>query len=248
MKNFMINQLATNNLPNLNPKIVLGIAAHPDDLDVIAGGALAKFAENGAEIHFLILTDGSKGSDDPNATSEYLKQVRYDEQKAALDVIGGKTINFLHYTDGELEITIELKKQISRSIRQIKPDVIVTMDPTVVYSLQYGRINHPDHRAAGQATLDAVFPLARDRLTFPELLEEGLEPHKTTTILLNNMNESNYFVDISDTIDKKIEAIKTHVSQFGDDPDLSWAKAIATADGAKAGFEYAEGFVRIDIG
>ena len=121
------------------------------------------------------------------------------------------------------------------------------MDPTVVYSADNGRINHPDHRAAGQATLDAVFPLARDRLTFPELEQAGYPPHKTATILLSNTNESNFFVDISQTIETKLNAIKAHPSQFGEDPNLEWVYAMAREQGEKNGTELAESFVRIDI-
>lgn len=241
----MLNK--TDAFPCLQPKVVLGVAAHPDDLDVIAGGTIAKFAAQGAEVHYLILTDGGKGSDDPTATSAELTQLRHAEQQAGLEIVGGKSITFLDYPDGELEVTMQLKKQIVKSIRSVKPDVVITMDPTVVYSADNGRINHPDHRAAGQATLDAVFPLARDRLTFPELEQAGYLPHKTATILLSNANESNFFVDISQTIETKLNAIKAHPSQFGEEPNLEWVYAMAREQGEKNGTELAESFVRIDI-
>lgn len=232
---------------NLQPKVVLGIAAHPDDLDVGAGGTMAHFASQGAEIHYLILTDGGKGSDDPTMTSSQLVEIRHAEQQTALEIVGGKTITFLDHPDGELEVSMELKKQIVKVIRSVKPDVVITMDPTVVYAAQRGIINHPDHRAAGQATLDAVFPLARDRLTFPELHAEGYEPHKTATVLLVNFNESNFTVDITDTFETKFQALKAHVSQFGDVEGSSWLREIAQAQGREAGYELAEGFVRIDL-
>ena len=231
----------------LQPKIVLGIAAHPDDLDVGAGGTLAHFASEGAEIHYLILTDGGKGSDNPSMTSSQLTEIRHTEQQTALEIVGGKTITFLDYPDGELEVTMELKKQIVKAIRNIKPDVVITMDPTVIYSASRGIINHPDHRAAGQATLDAVFPLARDRLTFPELLADGFEPHKTSTILLVNFNESNFAVNITDTFNTKLNALKAHVSQFGDLEHSSWVQDMAITEGRKASYEMAESFMRIDI-
>jgi len=232
---------------SLHPQIVLGIAAHPDDLDVGAGGTLARFASEGAEIHYLILTDGGKGSNDPLMTSQQLTEIRHDEQQTALEIIGGKTITFLDYPDGELEVTMELKKQIVKAIRNIKPDVVITMDPTVIYSASRGIINHPDHRAAGQAVLDAVFPLARDRLTFPELLADGFEPHKTSTILLVNFNESNFAVDITDTFNTKLNALKAHESQFSDLEHSSWVQEMAITEGRKAGYEMAESFMRIDI-
>jgi len=231
----------------LHPKIVLGIAAHPDDLDVGAGGTIAQFAAEGAEIHYLILTDGGKGSDDPLMTSSQLTEIRHAEQQVALQIVGGRSITFLDYPDGELEVTMELKKEIVKAIRRIKPDVVITMDPTVIYSAARGIINHPDHRAAGQATLDAVFPLARDRLTFPELYEAGFEPHKTATILLVNFNESNFSVDITDTFEKKRQALKAHVSQFGDLEGSTWLHDMAVEADQKAGYALAENFVRIDI-
>jgi len=231
----------------LQPQIILGVAAHPDDLDVGAGGTLATFAAQGAEVHYLILTDGGKGSDDPSMTSTQLTEIRHNEQRTALEIIGGKSITFLDYPDGELEVTMELKKQIVKTIRTIKPDVVITMDPTVVYSAANGIINHPDHRAAGQATLDAVFPLARDRLTFPELLAEGYEPHKTATVLMVNFNESNFAVDITHSFETKIKALKAHVSQFGNLENVSWIHDMAKEQGKQAGYELAESFVRIDI-
>lgn len=231
----------------LNPQVILGIAAHPDDLDVGAGGTMAHYASQGTEIHYLILTDGGKGSDDPAATSSQLKDTRRAEQQEALEIVGGKTVTFLDYPDGELEITMELKKQIVKVIRSIKPDVVITMDPTVIYSAERGIINHPDHRAAGQATLDAVFPLARDRLTFPELAMDGYQPHKTPTILLVNFNQSNFYVDITNTFDTKLSALKAHVSQFGNLDGSTWLRDMAAAQGQAAGYELAEGFVRIDI-
>lgn len=231
----------------LHPKVVLGVAAHPDDLDVGAGGTIAHFASQGAEVHYLILTDGGKGSNDPSITSQQLTELRHAEQKAALEIVGGKSITFLDYPDGELEVTMELKKQIVKAIRTTKPDVVITMDPTVIYSAANGIINHPDHRAAGQVTLDAVFPLARDKLTFPELYTEGYEPHKTATVLLVNFNESNFAVDITTTFDTKFQALKAHASQFGDLENLGWLRKMAQKQGAKIGYEFAESFMRIDI-
>lgn len=233
--------------PPLHPRIVLGIAAHPDDLDVGAGGTLASFAAEGAEVHYLILTDGSKGSDDPAITPAQLAEIRQVEQQAGLEAIGGKSVTFLDYPDGELEITMELKKEIVQTIRTIKPDVVITMDPTVVYSASNGIINHPDHRAAGQATLDAVFPLARDRLAFPELAEAGYEPHKTPTLLLVNFNTSNFVVDITDHFETKVAALRAHPSQFGDFAIISWLRSVAEVQGKAAGYTLAESFVRIDI-
>lgn len=233
---------------NITPKIVLGIAAHPDDLDFGAAGSMAAFARNGSEVHYLILTDGSKGSSDKSATPESLALLRESEQRDAVQRIGGKSVTFLGYPDGELEVTLQLKKDIVRVIRSIRPDVVVTMDPSMLYHPGRGFINHPDHRAVGQATLDAVFPLARDHMSFPSLYAEGFEPHKTATVLLINFNDSNFAVDITDTFDTKIAAIGAHVSQIGDIADIrAWVHEWAAEQGKSYGYKLAESFVRIDI-
>ena len=231
----------------LQPKVVLGIVAHPDDMDVAAGGSIARFVRDGAEAHYLILTDGSKGSDDIHMSSADLIQIRQDEQRKALESVGGTSVTFLNHPDGELEITMELKKEIVKAIRSIKPDVVITFDPTMTYSASHGIINHPDHRAAGQAALDAVFPLARDRLAFPDLVAEGYAPHKTPTVLLINFDGGNVGIDITDTFDAKVAAIRHHPSQFGEFDDDSWVRAMAEANGEQFGYDLAESFVRLDI-
>jgi LmbE family N-acetylglucosaminyl deacetylase len=232
----------------LKPKIVLGIAAHPDDLDFGAAGTMAHFAKEGAAVHYLILTDGSKGSEDRTMTPQKLTKIREAEQRAAVKAIGGKGVTFLGYPDGGLEITMELKKEVVKVIRTIKPDVVITMDPSVLYSATRGFINHPDHRAAGQVALDAVFPLARDHMSFPELFAEGYEPHKTKTILLTNFEKANYYVDTTDTFDTKVAALKTHASQIQDIETVAqWMRTMSSKTGEKAGYELAEGFIRIDM-
>lgn len=232
----------------LEPKIVLGVAAHPDDLDFGASGTLASFAAAGAQVHYLLLTDGGKGSSDPTITPQQLIPIRQAEQRAAIAAIGGDSVEFLNYPDGQLEVTQELKKAIVKTIRTIKPDLVVTMDPSVLYSAARGFINHPDHRAAGQATLDAVFPLARDHLSFPELFAAGLAPHQVKTLLLINFDKSNFNVNISATIDQKMSALAAHSSQM---PDLAstqqWVRGLAAKAGQSSGYQYAEAFMRIDI-
>jgi LmbE family N-acetylglucosaminyl deacetylase len=233
--------------PPLKPKIVLGIVAHPDDLDVGAGGTMASFAAQGADVHYLILTDGGKGSKDQAITSKQLTTIRRQEQRDALALLGGKHVLFLDYSDGELEISMALKKDIVKVIRTIRPDVVVTLDPTLVYSAKRGIINHPDHRAAGQATLDAVFPLARDRLTFPDLFTDGYLPHNTSTVLLINFDDGNFAVDITDTFELKSKALTLHASQFGNREASTWLRDMASSYGKQSGYELAESFVRIDI-
>lgn len=233
---------------SLKPNVVLGVAAHPDDLDFGAAGTMAKFAKAGARVHYLILTDGSKGSSDTTTSSINLVKKRQAEQKAAVKVLGGKTVQFLGYKDGELEVTMELKKEIIKVIRSLKPDIVITMDPSMIYSAKRGFINHPDHRAAGQATLDAVFPLARDHLAFPELFAQGYKPHKTSTVLLINFDKHNHFIDITKTFDKKITALRAHASQVPDtEAARKWITEIAQTLGRAGGYPLAEAFIRIDV-
>jgi len=238
------------NLPSLKPKVVLGVAAHPDDLDYGAAGTMAKYAKQGAEVHYVIVSDGSKGSEDRDVSTSQLVTMREAEQRDAVKVIGGKSVRFLGYSDGEIEVTIALKQDIAREIRRLKPDIVITMDPSMLYNAEMGFINHPDHRAVGQATVDAVFPLARDHMSLPGLLEEGLEPHKTTTLLLINFfdGNANFFEDISDTFGAKQRALEAHKSQVADPVSTNkWLKELATQAGTRHGVELAEEFVRIDI-
>lgn len=232
----------------LSPKIVLGVAAHPDDLDFGASGALAAFAAQGASVYYLLLTDGSKGTADKTLAPKELIKTRQTEQRAAIQAIGAKDVQFLDYPDGELTVSMDLKRDIVKAIRTIKPDVVITMDPSVLYSAERGMINHPDHRAAGQATLDAVYPLARDHLSLPELFADGFEPHKVSTVLLINFNQSNFIVDVSDTIDLKMAALEAHASQM---PDLqktqNMMRDVAAQIGATSGYDFGESFMRIDI-
>lgn len=233
----------------LKPRIALGIAAHPDDLDFGASGTFSQWIDEGCEAYYLILTDGSKGSADHAVTCPQLIDTRQAEQRAAAKVLGLKDVYFLGRPDGMLEVTMQLKMDIARVIRQVKPDVVVTMDPSMLYVADMGFINHPDHRAAGQATMDAVFPLARDHLSFPELyISEHLEPHKTPHLLLINMSEPNYVVDIASQYETKLTVLQAHASQVPPLDQLrSFLDKIAGRGQAKYGYEYSEQFVRIDI-
>lgn len=231
---------------NMDGKIILGVCAHPDDLEFGCGGSVAKWVKMGAKVNFLVLTDGSKGSEDPNITPEELREIRHAEQKAAAQVLGVKEVLFLDYIDGELENNLDLRKKIVRVIRQIKPDMVITLDPAFIYNVETGFINHPDHRAAGQATLDAIFPFARNAKTFPELLEEGLSSHIVKEVLLINFQNMNHFVDITGTMDAKLEAILEHKSQIGSPEQIKeFMQKAGQAAGEKIEARYAEGFVRI---
>ncbi len=235
----------TNNFPQ--PKKVLVICAHPDDPEYSTAGIVAFWAKQGAEIVYVLVTDGSKGSSEENMTREKLIAMRQKEQRNAATTLGVSEVIFLGMPDGEVRNTDELREKLVRQIRVHKPDLILTHDPTArIFDSQY--LNHTDHRVVGDTVLDSVFPIARDRLNFPQHEKEGLEPHKVLDIFLFSTNEPNYWVDISSTIDLKVEALIMHKSQVGD-PDelekriLDWNRENAK----KISFEYAEVFRRVQI-
>lgn len=232
----------------LRPHKILGVAAHPDDLDFVAAGSMAQWAADGADVSYLILTDGGQGTSDREMSASRLIERRREEQRAAGKVLGIKEVLFLDFPDGGLENSLDLRRNVVRAIRRLRPDMVVTMDPSELYAAGRGIINHPDHRAAGQAVLDAVYPFARDHLAFPELLAEGLEPYKVQTVLLDNFERQNFAVDISDSLDKKLLALQAHESQM---PDFGQTKAMVTRwaeqTGREFGYRYAEGFMRIDV-
>ncbi len=228
------------------PKVVLGVAAHPDDLDFGASGTFAKWAKEGTACYYLICTDGSKGSDDPEMTEAKLIKIRRQEQKDAARILGLKDVFFLKHPDTQLMADYSLKEEITYYIRKLKPEVVITMDPTFVYSSKFGFINHTDHRAAGQATLDAVFPLARDRLTFPNHLAQGLTPHKTKFLYLVSFENPTEVVDISEVIKTKLTALRAHKSQIKK-ASLAGIKKRLKQLGKEYGFDYGEGFVKITL-
>lgn len=230
------------------PTKVLAIGAHADDIDFAAAGSMAVWAKEGAMVEYVVITDGSKGSTELTVTPDAMAATRQQEQKAAAEVLGVRDVHFLGYEDGQLECTREVRKDLVRLIRQTKPDTVVAIDPTMVYSSKFGIINHPDHRAAGQATLDAIYPLARDHLSYPELYtDEHLEPHKVTHVLLLNLEKQNCFMDITDTFDLKLAALTKHASQgFARQQVIDLVTLFATEAGRAADCRYAEAFVRID--
>jgi LmbE family N-acetylglucosaminyl deacetylase len=228
--------------------IALGVAAHPDDLDFSSSGTFAKWAKEGAECYYLICTNGCKGSDDPKMTEKKLVETRRKEQTSAGKVLGLKDVFFLDHNDTELVADLALKKEIVRHIRKLKPDVVVTLDPTFLYSTERrgGFVNHTDHRAAGLAAMDAVYPMARDRLTFKELEEEGLEPHKVKQLYFVSFGNGKEVIDISGSIDTKIEALRCHKSQISES-SLEWVKEWAKEAAKGSDYTYAERFVRLNL-
>lgn len=237
--------------PNLNTgKIILAVGAHPDDIDLGCSGSISKWIQEGAEAYYLILTDGSKGSEDPKIPNQKLIKLRQQEQLNASKILGVKSVSFLDFVDGELENTDDLKREIVRIIRMTKPTTVICGDPTFIYDEKRQSINHPDHRVAGQATLDAIFPFARNARTYTDLLDRGLEPHVVEEVLLVNSTKQNYFVDITKTMELKMQAIGSHVSQFRDiEKFKERIKETNKENGklAKPKAKFAEAFFRIQL-
>ncbi len=230
---------------NYIPERALFIYAHPDDIEFGVAGTAAKWASQGCEVTYVIITDGNAGSHENGMTAEKIAAIRRQEQQAAAQKAGVNTCIFLGYDDGFLQPTLELRKDLVRQIRKFKPTVVVCGDPTFYYSDTY--INHPDHRAAAVAVLEAVFPAAEMPLVFPELGEEGLQPHKTNFVYISHAQDADYYLDISDTIDLKIEALKEHKSQIEDWDPTPRLKEWSANTGKKVGFKYAESFRRITL-
>jgi LmbE family N-acetylglucosaminyl deacetylase len=226
------------------PKIAMSIQAHPDDQEFTVAGTLAKWAQSGCQVVSIIVTSGDAGSNEPTKDAAYkpeLARLRQDEQTAACQILGIREIAFLHYPDGELEATLPLRKELTRLIRQYKPEAVVIGDPQGVF-YGNGYINHPDHRAAAQAGLYAVFPSSETRLIFTDLLEEGYEPHKVQRLYMHGAEKSDTWVDISGTIGIKISALKKHASQLGDWNPEKMMREWAAEEGKERGLEYAEAY------
>jgi LmbE family N-acetylglucosaminyl deacetylase len=231
----------------------LVVAAHPDDADFGVAGTAARLALDGHTVHYLLVTSGDAGSDDPTIPPEDLIRAREAEQLEAGRVLGLSGVHFLRFPDGELQPTLDLRKAIVRVMRTVKADVVMAQDPRPLVDDDNTYLNHPDHRAAGQATLDAAFPAAGNPSAFRDLLAEGLEAHKIREVWLyfGSTPNLNHWVDISETIEHKIRALEAHTSQIGDWASsgglrrevLKWAEETATRH--KLDFKYTEGFQRI---
>jgi LmbE family N-acetylglucosaminyl deacetylase len=218
------------------------VVAHPDDAEFMAAGTVAKWARGGSTITYVVVTKGDKGSEDPEMTPDRLAEIREAEQREAGRILGVKNFEFMGYPDGYLEPTLDLRRDLARLIRRYRPEVVICFDPTNrFFSDNY--VNHPDHRASGDATIDAVFPTARDRLTFPELLAEGFEPHKVSQLWLGAAAQPNVFVDIGETLELKCDALRAHPSQLGEDV-VEFAKELSRWVAEGQDFEFGEAFRR----
>lgn len=227
------------------PERAMVVTPHPDDAEIGCGGTVAGWIRQGTEVVYVLCTNGDKGTSDPDMTSERLAAIREKEQADAASVLGIKEVIYLGYPDGGLEDTSEFRGKLVRAIRKHRPDVVFCTDPQrKTFYL------HRDHRLSGQVTLDAVFPYARDHLHYPEhIRQEGLGTHKVGDVLMWGTEEPDTFIDISDTIETKIEALRKHVSQVASaDRDVSeFVKSNTLRVGQRAELPYAEAFRRIQF-
>jgi len=215
------------------------IFAHPDDAEVQCAGTVASWVEEGIKVTYVILTKGDKGTQDPAMTGEELAGLRREEQKRAAEILGVEKVVFLEKEDGELEVTLENRKLLTRIMREYQPEVLVTHDPWMRYQL------HPDHRACGTLALDAMIS-ARDRLYFHEQVLQGLKPCRVRRVLLFSSDQPDFWVDIGKTLDMKIKALGEHQSQVIQWPKWEeWLRKRAENAGAPQGIKYAEPFKRL---
>lgn len=221
--------------------VALVCFAHPDDAEFMCAGTVARWAREGVRVIYVVLTDGSKGTDDPAISPAALVAQRVQEQREAARLLGVAEVLFLGYEDGRLQDTEEVRRALTRLIRQYRPERVIAPDPTARWFGQH-YINHPDHVAAGNATVAAVSLYARNRLSFPGLLAEGLEPHKVRELYLAATTAPDRWVDITDTLDLKIAALRAHRSQLGDWDPADEVRRWAAEEGRRGGVPYAEAF------
>ncbi len=226
------------------PQVAMSIHAHPDDQEFTVAGTLAKWARAGCKVVSVLVTSGDSGSNDESKGAEYksaLAKLREEEQIAANAVLGISETVFLRHPDGELTPSIQLRKELAKQIRIYKPDVVVIGDPDARF-YGNGYINHPDHRAAAEAALYAVFPSAGTRLMFTDLLEAGYAPHNVKRVYIHGAQNPDTWVDIGATMDIKIEALKKHISQPDTHEVDEWIRDWAKEEGAPKGIAFAEAY------
>ncbi len=223
---------------------VMVITPHPDDAEFGVAGTVARWVREGKSVIYVVCSNGDKGTSDVNVKPDELARIREQEQLAAAKLLGVREVIFLRHPDQALEDTPEFRKELVRLIRMYRPETVVTADPYRRY------IWHRDHRITGQVVLDAVFPYARDFLAYPDLLEQGLQPHKVKEVLLWASEDPDYRSDITDTFDIKIAALRCHKSQIDDNLPPGWEDQLrqrfkSMAEGED--FELAEAFHRAEV-
>jgi len=225
----------------------LVVFSHPDDAEFSAAATIAALSAGGARVDYVVTTDGGKGTEDPAVTSSQLSAMRSAEQRAAADLLGVAEIVHLGYPDGELTASLDLRRDIVRQIRRFRPDLVIAQNPV---RRQDGNpfVGHPDHLATGEATLSAVYPAARDRLNFPELLAEGFEPWKVRQVLVSGVERPNLFVDVGGTFEIGLQALFCHASQISDRAEVEARLRQRAAElGEPAGLPLANAFLSIVI-
>ena len=229
---------------------VLMVAAHPDDVDFGSAGTIATWTDAGLEVFYCIVTDGDAGGFDPQVPRSAIGSIRQDEQRKAAAALGVADVEFLGHPDGQLMVSFELRRDIARAIRRVRPDRVVIPSPQRDLRNLYA--SHPDHQAAGEAALCAVYPDARNPFAHPELLaEEELEAHTVPEVWVTSPNDrADHYVDITDTFDRKIAALRAHVSQTAHMTALeermrAWGAMQARAAGLAEG-RLAEGYLVLD--
>jgi LmbE family N-acetylglucosaminyl deacetylase len=223
----------------------LVIFSHPDDAEFGAAATIASLVSRGARVDYVVTTDGSKGTDDPDVTPVQLAATRMAEQRSAADVLGVAEIVHLGYPDGYLMPSLELRRDIVRQIRRFRPDLVIAQNPQRRLD---GNpfIAHPDHLATGEATMSAVYPAARDRLNFPELLDEGLEPWKVRQALVTGVERPNLWVDVADQMEVALAALRCHASQIADWEDVEKrVRDRAREAGEAVGLKAAQAFLSV---
>jgi LmbE family N-acetylglucosaminyl deacetylase len=229
---------------------ILVITAHPDDVDFGAAGSIAHWTDMGIEVAYCIATDGEAGGRHSGIGPEELADLRRVEQANAAKVVGVTDLTFLGYPDGRLVTSLELRRDLAREIRRFRPDRVLCQSPERNFQRIYA--SHPDHLACGDAALAAVYPDARNPFAHPELLDEGYEPWSPREVYLMSAGDADTFVDITDTLERKLDALRSHVSQMPDPDGIDTRiRAWAEANARQAGFPpgtLAEGFLRVDTG
>lgn len=214
---------------------ILVIMAHPDDAEFICGGTIARLAAEGRDIHYLLVTSGNKGSHEVGMTAERLAEIREAEQRHAAEVLGVHEVTFLRHHDGEVEANLALRRQLVEVVRRWQPDVVFTFDPWRRYEV------HPDHRNTGTCALDALAS-SRMPMYFPEQLTESIEHHRVKQVYLFSTDQPNHWVDVTDFIDKKLEALRAHTSQVSNPEIAEIIRQRARIIGAEHGYTFAESF------
>jgi LmbE family N-acetylglucosaminyl deacetylase len=227
------------------PQNILVMLAHPDDPEFFCGATIARWTRMGHSVKYCLLTKGDKGSQDRTVKPEELSRIRVEEENRASAVLGVSSVRFLDYQDGTLVPSLETRRAVAKVIRQEKPEILVTCDPTNYYPRE-GTINHPDHRAAGQIVVDGYFPAAGNPMFFPELLDEGLEPHSVKELWLSLPHDANIVLNVTDFWDTKIKALHEHRSQIASMEELDKRMlSRRAADSTPEAPRYEEKFRRI---